>query len=147
MQKTGKSLDEVFNDLNKHSGYLGVSGISSDSRDIEDAAAQGNERAILSQEIYVQKIVNYIARYFVELGGLDALVFTAGIGENSPSTRSEILDKLAPLGIKYDKELNNFRGEERLISTPDSSVKVYVIPTDEEVMIARDTYHLVTVNE
>ena len=142
MEKTGKSMEEVFNDLNKNSGFVGVSGISSDSRDIEDAIKEGNERAILSQEIYVQKIVNYIARYFVELGGLDALVFTAGIGENSPSTRSEILDKLAPLGIKYDKELNNFRGEERLISTPDSSVKVYVIPTDEEVMIARDTYDL-----
>ena len=142
MEKTGKTMEEVFNDLNKNSGFVGVSGISSDSRDIEDAIKEGNERAILSQEIYVQKIVNYIARYFVELGGLDALVFTAGIGENSPSTRSEILDKLAPLGIKYDKELNNFRGEERLISTPDSSVKVYVIPTDEEVMIARDTYDL-----
>ena len=142
MEKTGKSMEEVFNDLNKNSGFVGVSGISSDSRDIEDAIKEGNERAILSQEIYVHKIVNYIARYFVELGGLDALVFTAGIGENSASTRAEILDQLTPLGIKYDKELNNFRGEERLISTPDSSVKVYVIPTDEEVMIARDTYDL-----
>ncbi len=142
MEKTGKSMDEVFNDLNKNSGFVGVSGISSDSRDIEDAIKEGNERAILSQEIYVHKIVNYIARYFVELGGLDALVFTAGIGENSAATRAEILDQLTPLGIKYDKELNNFRGEERLISTPDSSVKVYVIPTDEEVMIARDTYDL-----
>ena len=142
MQKTGKSVDEVFEDLNKNSGFVGVSGISSDSRDIEDAIKEGNERAILSQEIYVGKIVNYIARYFIELGGADAIVFTAGVGENSAATRSQILDKLAPLGVKYDKELNNFRGEERLISTPDSSVKVYVIPTDEEVMIARDTYDL-----
>ena len=142
MQKTGKSVDEVFEDLNKNSGFVGVSGISSDSRDIEDAIKEGNERAILSQEIYVGKIVNYIARYFIELGGVDAIVFTAGVGENSAATRSQILDKLAPLGVKYDKELNNFRGEERLISTKSSSIKVYVIPTNEEVMIARDTYNL-----
>ena len=135
-------MEEVFNDLNKNSGFVGVSGISSDSRDIEDAISEGNERAILSQEIYVQKIVNYIARYFVELNGLDAIVFTAGVGENSIATRAAILDKIECLGVKYDKELNNFRGEERLISTPDSKVKVYVIPTDEEVMIARDTYRL-----
>ena len=142
MQKTGKTMEEVFNDLNKNSGFVGVSGVSSDARDIESAIEEGNERAILSQEIYVQKIVNYIARYFVELQGLDAIVFTAGIGEKSPFTRAQILDKLACLGVKYDKELNDFRGEERLISTPDSSIKVYVIPTDEEVMIARDTYRL-----
>ena len=142
MQKTGKSVDEVFEDLNKNSGFVGVSGISSDSRDIEDAIKEGNERAILSQEIYVGKIVNYIARYFIELGGVDAIVFTAGVGENSAATRSQILDKLAPLGVKYDKELNNFRGEERLNSTKSSSIKVYVIPTNEEVMIARDTYNL-----
>ena len=142
MEKTGKTMEEVFNDLNKNSGFVGVSGISSDSRDIEDAISEGNERAILSQEIYVQKIVNYIARYFVELNGLDAIVFTAGVGENSIATRAAILDKIECLGVKYDKELNNFRGEERLISTPDSKIKVYVIPTDEEVMIARDTYRL-----
>ena len=142
MQKTGKTMEEVFNDLNKHSGFVGVSGISSDSRDIEDAISEGNERAKLSQDIYVQKIVNYIARYFVELNGLDAIVFTAGVGENSKGTREAILDKLACLGVKYSKELNDFRGEERLISTDDSSIKVYVIPTDEEVMIERDTYRL-----
>ena len=139
MQKTGKTMEEVFNDLNKHSGFVGVSGISSDSRDIEDAISEGNERAKLSQDIYVQKIVNYIARYFVELNGLDAIVFTAGVGENSKGTREAILDKLACLGVKYSKELNDFRGEERLISTDDSSIKVNDIPTDEEVMIARDT--------
>ena len=143
MQKTGKSLDEVFNDLNKHSGYLGVSGISSDSRDIEAAAAEGNERAILSQEIYVQKIVNYIARYFVELNGVDAIVFTAGVGENSSATRAAIMNRLECLGVKYDKEANRVRGEEKLLSTPDSAIKVYVIPTDEEVMIARDTYSFI----
>ena len=133
----------LFNDLNKKSGYLGVSGVSSDSRDIEEAAAAGNERAILSQEMYVEKIVNYIAEYYLELGGADAIVFTAGVGENSKDTRKAIVDKLAPLGIKIDEEKNNIRGEEALISTEDSAVKVYVIPTDEEVMIARDTYKFI----
>ena len=143
MDKTGESLDEVINDLNKKSGYLGVSGISSDSRDIEDAAAQGNERAILAQNMYYEKIVNYIAEYYLELGGADAIVFTAGVGENSKLTRKAIIDKLAPLGIKLDDEANNVRGEEKLISTPDSTTKVYIIPTDEEVMIARDTYSFI----
>ena len=143
MGKTGETLEEVINDLNKKSGYLGVSGVSSDSRDIEEAAAAGNERAILSQEMYVEKIVNYIAEYYLELGGADAIVFTAGVGENSKDTRKAIVDKLAPLGIKIDEEKNNVRGEEALISTEDSSVKVYVIPTDEEVMIARDTYKFI----
>ena len=142
MNKTGESLDEVINDLNKKSGYLGVSGISSDSRDIEDAAKEGNERAILAQDMYVEKIVNYIAEYYLELGGCDAIVFTAGVGENSKETRKAIIDRLAPLGIKIDDERNNVRGEEKLISTDDSTVKVYIIPTDEEVMIARDTYRL-----
>ena len=143
MKKTGQSMEEVFNDLNKHSGYLGLSGISSDSRDIEDAINEGNERAILSQEIYVQKIVNYIARYFVELGGCDAIVFTAGVGENSINTRATILDKLAPLGVKYNREDNNFRGKEKEITNEDSAIKAFVIPTDEELMIALDTYELI----
>ncbi len=142
MERTGESLEDVINDLNKKSGYLGVSGISSDSRDIEDAAKAGNERAILAQNMYVEKIVNYIAEYYLELGGADAIVFTAGVGENSKDTRRAIIDRLAPLGIKIDEERNNVRGEERLISSDDSTVKVYVIPTDEEVMIARDVYRL-----
>ena len=140
MDKTGESLDEVINDLNKKSGYLGVSGISSDSRDVEQAAEEGNERAILAQDMYVEKIVNYIAEYYLELGGADAIVFTAGVGENSKTTRKAIIDRLAPLGIKLDDERNSIRGEEKLISSDDSTVKVYVIPTDEEVMIARDVY-------
>jgi acetate kinase len=143
MNKTNESLEEVINDLNKKSGYLGVSGISSDSRDIEAAANEGNERAQLAQDMYVEKIVNYIAEYYLELGGADAIVFTAGVGENSKTTRKAIIDRLAPLGIKLDEEANNVRGEEKLISTPDSTVKVYVIPTDEEVMIARDTYNFI----
>ena len=142
MSKTGESLKEVINDLNKKSGYLGVSGISSDSRDIEEAALNGDKRAILAQNMYVEKIVNYIAEYYLELGGADAIVFTAGVGENSMATRKAIIERLAPLGIKIDDERNNVRGEEKLISTDDSTVRVYVIPTDEEVMIARDVYRL-----
>ena len=92
--------------------------------------------------MYVEKIVNYIAEYYLELNGADAIVFTAGVGENSKATRKAIIDRLAPLGIKLDDERNNTRGEEKLISTDDSKVKVYVIPTDEEVMIARDVYRL-----
>ncbi len=144
MGKTGESLDEIINDLNKKSGYLGVSEISSDSRDIEEAVKEGNEKAILAQEMYVERIVNYIAEYYLELGGADAIVFTAGVGENSASTRAQIVKSLEPLGIKIDEERNNTRGKEALISSDDSSVKVYVVPTDEEVMIARDTYKFIT---
>ena len=142
MKKTGMSISEIDNALNKKSGLLGISGVSSDSRDIEDGIKEGNTRCLLAQEMYVNKIVKYIAEYYVELGGADAIVFTAGVGENSISTRKQIVDKLACLGIKLDEERNNVRGEVALISTDESSVKVYVIPTDEEVMIARDTYKL-----
>lgn len=142
MKKTGMNISEIDNALNKKSGLLGISGVSSDSRDIEDGIKSGNDRCKLAQEMYVNKIVKYIAEYYVELGGADAIVFTAGVGENSISTRKQIIDKLACLGIKLDEQRNNVRAEVALISTDDSSVKVYVIPTDEEVMIARDTYKL-----
>ena len=142
-EKSGKNLQEVINDLNKKSGYLGVSGVSSDSRDIEDAIEKGNERAKLAQKMFVERIVNYIAEYYLELGGCDAIVFTAGIGENSKETRRQVVESLAPLGITIDNEKNNVRGEERLISKDDSKVKVYIIPTDEEVMIARDVYSFI----
>lgn len=142
MKKTGMNISEIDNALNKKSGLLGISGVSSDSRDIEDGIKSGNYRCKLAQEMYVNKIVKYIAEYYVELGGADAIVFTAGVGENSITTRKQIIDKLACLGIKLDEERNNVRAEVALISTDDSSVKVYVIPTDEEVMIARDTYKL-----
>ena len=128
--------------LNKQSGLLGVSGVSSDSRDIEDGIKAGNERCILAQEIYVKRIVEYISKYYVLLGGCDAIIFTAGIGENSVITREQIIDKLEVLGIKLDKSKNNVRGEEVKISTEDSSVPVYIIPTNEELMIARDTFDL-----
>ena len=142
MQKEGKTCEQVVNDLNKNSGFIGVSGVSSDSRDIEDGVKAGNERCILAQNMYVRRIINYIAMYFVEMGGADAIVFTAGVGENSAATRKQIVDGLAGLGVKLDEEANNCRGEEVLISTEDSSVKCYVVPTNEELMIAKDTYEL-----
>lgn len=143
MEKTGMTPKEMDIVLNKQSGLLGISCVSSDSRDIEEGIKNGNERCILAQEMYVKRIVEYIAKYYVLLGGCDAIVFTAGVGENSISTRKEILNKLAVLGIKVDEEANNVRGEERKITTDDSAVPAYIIPTNEELMIAKDTYSLV----
>lgn len=143
MEKTGMTPKEMDIVLNKQSGLLGISGVSSDSRDIEEGIKNGNERCILAQEMYVKRIVEYIAKYYVLLGGCDTIVFTAGVGENSISTRKEILNKLAVLGIKVDEEANNVRGEERKITTDDSAVPAYIIPTNEELMIAKDTYSLV----
>ncbi|MDP2426478.1 MAG: acetate kinase [bacterium] len=140
--KKQKSVKEITNTLNKFSGYLGVSGISSDSRDVNDAAAKGNHRADLAIQIQAKRIADYIASYYVYMGGADAIVFTAGIGENAPSTRENIINRLAVLGVKIDRERNNCRGIERLISTDDSTIKVFVVPTNEEVMIARDTLRL-----
>ena len=139
MQKCDKSIDEVMNDLNKKSGFLGMSEYSSDCRDIEDGMAKGNELCSLAFEKYMQCVVNYIASYYVELGGCDIICFTAGLGENGPAVRSHIIEKLACLGIKLDLEKNNTRGEEKEISADDSSVKVFVVPTNEELMIAEDT--------
>ena len=146
MEVTGMDIKEVDRILNKESGLLGISGISSDSRDVEDAANEGNKRAILAQDVYVRRVVEYIAKYYVLMGGADAICFTAGLGENSIATRKNIIERLAVLGIKLDEEANKVRGEERLISAKDSSVPCYVIPTNEEVMIARDTYELVNKN-
>lgn len=145
--KTGESLEEITNDLNKKSGLLGVSGISSDSRDVENAALEGNEQAILAQEIYARKIANYIAMYNNLLGGADVITLTAGLGENSIVMRKMIIDKIASLGVKLDEERNNVRGEFRLISSDESSIPVYVIPTDEELMIAIDTMELYLSNK
>ena len=142
MKKSGMSISDIDTALNKKSGLLGISGVSSDSRDIEDGIKSGNSRCELAQKMYVDKIVNYIAMYYVELGGADAIVFTAGVGENSISTRKQIVEKLDCLGIKLDEERNNVRGKEALISSDDSKVLVYVIPTNEELMIATDTYNL-----
>lgn len=142
MKKSGKSVEEIETELNKKSGLLGVSGISNDSRDIENGAREGNKRAMIAQEIFIRKIVSYISYYHVLLGGADAIAFTAGIGENSSLCRQEVLERLAVLGVKLNPEANNVRGEERLISTPDSTIKAFIIPTNEEVMIARDVIRL-----
>ena len=142
MEQTGMTTKEVDNALNKKSGLLGISGVSSDSRDIEDGIKEGNEMCRLAQDMYVRRIINYISMYYVEMGGADAICFTAGVGENSIATRKQIVDGLSALGIKLDEEANNVRGKEALISTADSKVKCYIIPTDEELMIARDTYEL-----
>lgn len=141
-KKTGMSITEVDNALSKESGLLGISEKYSDSRDIEDGIKAGDEQCILAQEMYVRRIVEYIAKYYVLLGGCDAIVMTAGVGENSISTRKQILDKLSVLGVEINEERNNIRGEEALITKDSSKIPVYVIPTDEEVVIARDTYEL-----
>lgn len=139
--KLGKSAQDITDILNKKSGYLGISGLSNDARDIEAAIEKGNERARLAFDIQAKQIADYIGSYYIYMGGLDAICFTAGIGENSPVLRQMIIDRLAVLGVELDKDLNKLRGE-RLISTPNSKVKVFIIPTDEEVMIARDTMRL-----
>ncbi len=143
MEKEGKSAGEIMDDLNKKSGFLGISGVSSDSRDIEDGIKNGNERCALAQDMYVNSIVKYIAQYYVLLGHVDVIAFTAGIGENSPETRAKVIEKLACLGIKIDLEANNVRGKFTKISTKDSKVAVYVVPTNEELMIARDTLNII----
>lgn len=136
-QKEGYSLEKSLNELNKNSGYLGVSGISHDSRDIIAAANSGNKRAKLALEIQAKRIVDYIGSYYVLLEGLDALVFTAGIGENAYEVRTLIADRLKVIGLKIDESLNKKRGEVE-IQAKDSKVKVFVIPTDEEVVLARE---------
>ena len=143
MKKENKTIDEIMTDLNKKSGLLGVSGVSSDSRDVEDAANNGNARAILAQEIYAQKIANYIAMYNNMLGGADVITMTAGLGENAIHMRKMIIDRIQSLGVVIDEVENNVRGEFKLITKPESKIPVYVVPTNEELMIADDTYELV----
>ncbi len=135
--KEGKSLAEIISILNKKSGFLGVSGFSNDSRDIVNKMLEGDERSRLAYEIQIKRIVDYVASYYVLLGGADAICFTAGIGENASIVRESISKRLEVLGVELDLKLNELRGE-NLISTPNSKIKVYVIPTNEEVMIARE---------
>ena len=139
MEKTGMTPKEMDIVLNKQSGLLGISGVSSDSRDIEEGIKNGNERCILAQKLYIKRIVEYIARYFVELDGADAIVFTAGLGENSAFMRDKICNGLEYLGTRIDKERNMVRGKEQEISVKRAPVKIFVIPTNEELVIARDT--------
>ncbi len=143
MEKEGKNASEVIDDLNKRSGLLGMSEYSSDMRDILEKCDAQDEKAIVARDKYVRRVVDYIAQYYVLLGGVDVIVFTAGVGENSIPVRRQICEELACLGVKIDLDLNNTRGETVKISTDDSDILVYVIPTDEELMIARDTLHLI----
>ena len=139
MEKEGKNVHEVLDDLNKKSGFLGISQYSSDSRDIEQGITEGKRNGVIAEEKFVRSVVNYIAQYYVLLEGVDVIAFTAGIGENSINTRLKIVEELACLGIKIDIDANNVRGEFKRISTPDSKSEVYIVPTNEELMIARDT--------
>ncbi len=141
MQQENLTTQEMDDILNKKSGLLGVSGVSSDARDIEQAVAQGNKRAILAQEMLVYQIVKYIGAFAAAMNGVDAIVFTAGLGENSAAVRQQVCESLQYLGVVSDNNLNEqmIRGKEGKITSADSTVTVYVIPTNEELVIARDT--------
>ncbi|MCM1050354.1 MAG: acetate kinase [Paenibacillus sp.] len=143
MLKHNLTATDLQKIINKESGMLGISGISSDMREIEAAMNNGDKRAILGQEMYQQRIIKYIGAYAAEMGGVDIIVFTGGVGENQCSLRSDVCAPLAFMGVEIDPEANKVRGEEKVISTPASRVKVVVIPTDEELMIARDTEAIV----
>ncbi len=143
IEQVGMDMKEIIHMLNKESGLLGVSGVSSDFRDVMLAANEGNERAQLAIDIFFRRVIAYIGRYFIALGGCDAIAFTAGIGENSAYARKEILSLVSEaLGIVIDDEANESGDGERLITKPESKIKVYVIPTNEELVIARDTKRL-----
>ena len=144
MKKENLSSDEMDKILNKESGVLGISGLTPDIRDIEKAASEGNKRAELALKAYDLNIAQYIAKYAVSMGGVDVIAFTAGVGENQTNRRREICKKLEFLGVKLDESRNEVRGEEKEISSDDSLIKVYVIPTNEELVIARDTKELIS---
>ena len=139
MNKYGISIDEMLNILNKKSGVLGVSGVSSDFRDLDAAAAEGNDRAQLALDMFHYWVAKVVGSYVAAMNGVDAIIFTAGVGENSKSSRAAIAEYFGYLGVTIDPEANSKRGEDIMISTPDSKVKVFVIPTNEELVIARDT--------
>ena len=143
MDKESISPAEMNTILNKKSGKLGLSGVSIDDRDVEAAAKEGNKRAQLAIDNFVYQVVGYIGRFVAQMKGVDVITFEAGIGENGIGVRKEICDYLGYLGVKIDDEKNNCRGKEIEISSPDSKVKVYVVPTNEELMIARETMELV----
>jgi acetate kinase len=144
MDKEGLDIQGINDVLNKQSGVFGISGISSDFRDIENAAFDGNKRAQLALDSFDGRVRKYIAAYTTVMGSVDAVIFTAGLGENSAMNRASICDKLQFMGIEVDADKNNIRGKEAIVSTDDSKVKVMVVPTNEELMIARDTLELVS---
>ena len=142
-KKEGLSLDEMNEVLNKKSGMLGISGVSSDGRDLDAAAEAGNKRAQLALDVFDYRVIKYIGAYAAAMNGVDAIAFTAGIGENNIKMRKDVCSSLTYLGVKLDEEKNNVRGEERIISTDDSKVQVLLVPTNEELAIARETLALV----
>ena len=142
MERDGLTAKEVNTLLNKKSGLYGITGLDPDFRVIE-SASDTNERAKVAIEIFTKTIAQFIAKYAVSLGGIDAIVFTGGIGENQINVRKKIIEYLEWMGAKLDVEANNVKSEETEISTPDSKIKMYIIPTDEEMVIARDTKYLV----
>lgn len=145
MEKHNMSAADVQKMINKESGMLGVTGVSSDMREIDTAISEGNDLAATALEMYEQRILKYVGAYAAEMGGVDIIVFTGGVGENQASVRESVCLPLEFIGVKLDKNVNSTtRGEEKVISTPDSKVKVCVIPTDEELMIARDTEEIVS---
>ncbi|HIV81254.1 MAG TPA: acetate kinase [Candidatus Salinicoccus merdavium] len=142
MEKTGKTATEVLNVLNKESGLLGVSGFSSDLRDIEEEAKKGNSRAELALNVFGERIHKYMGSYATRMGGLDAIIFTAGVGENSDVVRAKVVNGLEFMGVYFDETMNDVRGQEKFINHPYSPVKIIIIPTNEELMIARDVMRI-----
>ena len=143
MHRYDMDIDGMLNVLNKKSGMQGISGVGSDFRDLESAAAQGNERAALAREKFCYEVKKYIGAYAAAMGGVDAVVFTAGVGENDIGVRAEVCQGLEFLGLKLDEQANNVRGKEAVLSTADSKVKVLLVPTNEELMIAMDTAEII----
>ena len=143
MEKEDVHVEDVMNSLNKKSGFLGLSGVSNDFRDVYAGVVEGNHRCKLAMDKFVKTVVDYIAAYYVELGGVDTIIFTAGMGENASEARLAIMEKLTCLGVKVDIEKNQIRGEEVKLTTDDSSISIYAVPTNEELMIALDTLSLI----
>ena len=143
MKKTNKTIDEIALDLNKKSGLIGISGVSSDFRDIVNGTKEGNEKCKLALEMFVKRVVMYISYYNTILGGADVICFAGGIGENSLEGRAAIMERLYPLGVTFNNDKNNCRGEEVEISGSTSKIRCFVIPTNEELMIVKDTYSLI----
>ena len=144
--KEGKTAAEVVNELNKKSGYLGMSGRSNDARDVTNGMNEGDHRCKLTFDVQAKRIVDYVASYYVYLGGCDAICFTAGMGENLKHLRMNVAKRLGVLGVEIDEQLNDTFSDERIISTPNSKIKLYIVPTNEEVMIARDTVRVAKIN-
>ena len=143
MKKEKLSAEEMENILNKESGVQGISGLAPDFREIENAANNGDEKAGIAMDSFKYAVASYIAKYAVAMNGVDYIVFTGGVGENQINIRKGICEQLKFMGVEIDIDANNIRSEEKLVSKPESKVKVYVIPTDEELMIAKETQRLV----